>query len=123
VITLSEALLTVLQYGLLLIHAYAQDKRWPYISLPMYVLQFVSCFSIKISQSSQILTFLFLHLILYSARDERPEDWVPEETPRQKSFETVECSEITHFNEENRDTVDIFSIHSENSRGSCSILM
>ncbi|XP_045833344.1 magnesium/proton exchanger isoform X2 [Trifolium pratense] len=85
VITLLEALLTVLQYGLLLIHAYAQDKRWPYISLPI-------------------------------ARDERPEDWVPEEIPRQKSLETVECSEITHFNEENRDTVDIFSIHSENSR-------
>ncbi|CAN0889035.1 Magnesium/proton exchanger [Linum grandiflorum] len=25
----------LLQYGLLLIHAYAQDKRWPYLSLPM----------------------------------------------------------------------------------------
>ena len=36
VITLWEALLTVLQYGLLLTHAYAQDKRWPYLSLPMY---------------------------------------------------------------------------------------
>lgn len=36
VITLLEALLTVLQYGLLLIHAYAQDKRWPYLSLPMW---------------------------------------------------------------------------------------
>ncbi|XP_010545006.1 PREDICTED: magnesium/proton exchanger isoform X2 [Tarenaya hassleriana] len=35
VITLWEALLTVLQYGLLLLHAYAQDKRWPYLSLPM----------------------------------------------------------------------------------------
>ncbi|XP_022934808.1 magnesium/proton exchanger isoform X1 [Cucurbita moschata] len=35
VITLWEALLTVLQYGLLLTHAYAQDKRWPYLSLPM----------------------------------------------------------------------------------------
>uniref|UniRef100_A0A1J3DSA2 Magnesium/proton exchanger n=1 Tax=Noccaea caerulescens TaxID=107243 RepID=A0A1J3DSA2_NOCCA len=35
VITLVEALLTVLQYGLLLAHAYAQDKRWPYLSLPM----------------------------------------------------------------------------------------
>ncbi|KAJ4849281.1 hypothetical protein Tsubulata_021554 [Turnera subulata] len=35
VITLWEALLTVLQYGLLLTHAYAQDKRWPYFSLPM----------------------------------------------------------------------------------------
>ncbi|KAL8530978.1 hypothetical protein ACS0TY_007841 [Phlomoides rotata] len=34
-ITLWEALLTVLQFGLLLIHAYAQDKRWPYLSLPI----------------------------------------------------------------------------------------
>ncbi|XP_058770288.1 magnesium/proton exchanger [Vicia villosa] len=85
VITLSEAFLTVLQYGLLLIHAYAQDKRWPYISLPI-------------------------------ARDERPVDWVPEETPKQKSQEIVECSEIFHFIEENSDTVDIFSIHSENPR-------
>ncbi|XP_051132169.1 magnesium/proton exchanger-like [Andrographis paniculata] len=34
-ITLWEALLTVLQFGLLLLHAYAQDKRWPYVSLPM----------------------------------------------------------------------------------------
>ncbi|CAN1196361.1 Magnesium/proton exchanger [Linum perenne] len=35
VITIWEALITVLQYGLLLMHAYAQDKRWPYLSLPM----------------------------------------------------------------------------------------
>ncbi|XP_021280525.1 magnesium/proton exchanger isoform X1 [Herrania umbratica] len=35
VVTLWEALLTVLMYGLLLTHAYAQDKRWPYISLPI----------------------------------------------------------------------------------------
>lgn len=35
VVTLVEALLTVLQYGLLLVHAYEQDKRWPYLSLPM----------------------------------------------------------------------------------------
>ncbi|XP_021907022.1 magnesium/proton exchanger isoform X2 [Carica papaya] len=35
VVTLWEALLTVLQYGLLLTHAYAQDKRWPYLSLPI----------------------------------------------------------------------------------------
>ncbi|KAL7112633.1 hypothetical protein ACP275_04G014600 [Erythranthe tilingii] len=35
IITLLEALLTVLQFGLLLIHAYAQDKRWPYLSLPI----------------------------------------------------------------------------------------
>lgn len=38
IVTLWEALLTVLQFGLLLIHAYAQDKRWPYLSLPMYVI-------------------------------------------------------------------------------------
>ncbi|XP_037430126.1 magnesium/proton exchanger 1-like isoform X3 [Triticum dicoccoides] len=35
VITLWEALVTVLQYGLLLVHAYAQDKRWPYVSIPL----------------------------------------------------------------------------------------
>ncbi|GAV66956.1 Na_Ca_ex domain-containing protein [Cephalotus follicularis] len=35
VITLWESLLTVLQFGLLLAHAYAQDKRWPYLSLPL----------------------------------------------------------------------------------------
>ncbi|XP_057508895.1 magnesium/proton exchanger-like [Actinidia eriantha] len=35
IVTVWEALLTVLQFGLLLIHAYAQDKRWPYLSLPL----------------------------------------------------------------------------------------
>ncbi|XP_019708732.1 magnesium/proton exchanger 1 isoform X1 [Elaeis guineensis] len=35
VITLWEALLTVLQFGLLLIHAYAQDKHWPFVSIPL----------------------------------------------------------------------------------------
>ncbi|XP_068660454.1 magnesium/proton exchanger [Aristolochia californica] len=35
VVTVWEALLTVLQFGLLLLHAYAQDKRWPYLSLPL----------------------------------------------------------------------------------------
>ncbi|MFS7895965.1 hypothetical protein Hanom_Chr02g00159051 [Helianthus anomalus] len=34
VITFWEALFTVLQYALLLLHAYAQDKRWLYISIP-----------------------------------------------------------------------------------------
>ncbi|ONK61610.1 uncharacterized protein A4U43_C08F31750 [Asparagus officinalis] len=34
-ITLLEALLTVLQFGILLLHAYAQDKRWPYLSIPL----------------------------------------------------------------------------------------
>ncbi|KAI6674611.1 hypothetical protein NL676_002517 [Syzygium grande] len=35
IVTLWEALLTVLQFGLLLVHAYAQDKRWPYLYLPL----------------------------------------------------------------------------------------
>ncbi|CAL9098598.1 unnamed protein product [Musa acuminata var. zebrina] len=34
-ITLSEAVLTVLQFGLLLVHAYVQDKQWPYLSIPL----------------------------------------------------------------------------------------
>ncbi|XP_042414312.1 magnesium/proton exchanger-like [Zingiber officinale] len=34
-VTLSEAFLTVLQFGLLLVHAYAQDKQWPYLSIPL----------------------------------------------------------------------------------------
>ncbi|KAK7269681.1 hypothetical protein RIF29_22415 [Crotalaria pallida] len=83
VVTLWEALLTVLMYGLLLTHAYAQDKRWPYISLPI-------------------------------ARDERPEDWVPEETPNGiQETHKMEGSERIFLNEDNGDTVDIFSIHSE----------
>ncbi|XP_022757971.1 magnesium/proton exchanger [Durio zibethinus] len=90
VVTLWEALLTVLMYGLLLIHAYAQDKRWPYISLPL-------------------------------TRSERPWDWVPAEVA------SVECegvafdgySEIPPGEEdENKEIVDIFSIHSENREGS-----
>ncbi|XP_030451610.2 magnesium/proton exchanger [Syzygium oleosum] len=35
IVTLWEALLTVLQFGLLLVHAYAQDKRWSYLYLPL----------------------------------------------------------------------------------------
>ncbi|GER34703.1 sodium/calcium exchanger [Striga asiatica] len=35
VITLWEAFFTVLQFGMLLTHAYAQDKRWPYVSIPL----------------------------------------------------------------------------------------
>ncbi|XP_052196822.1 magnesium/proton exchanger-like isoform X2 [Diospyros lotus] len=34
VVTLWEASLTVLQFGLLLMHAYVQDKHWRYLSLP-----------------------------------------------------------------------------------------
>ncbi|CAL1398616.1 unnamed protein product [Linum trigynum] len=86
VITLWEALLTVLQYGLLLAHAYAQDKRWPYLSLPM-------------------------------ARGERPEEWVPEETPlcSNKDNNNVygqQYPEILPDPEGSGNVVDIFSIHS-----------
>ncbi|KAK2965169.1 hypothetical protein RJ640_019924 [Escallonia rubra] len=86
VVTLLEACLTVLQFGLLLIHAYAQDKRWPYLSLPL-------------------------------ARTERPEDWVPAEaTPcKQDNKSYNEYSEIFQAGEEDsRNIVDIFSIHSRN---------
>lgn len=79
VITLWEALLTVLQYGLLLMHAYAQDKRWPYLSLPI-------------------------------PRTERPEEWVPGEVPSPTHENNV-------YGEENRNVVDIFSIHSNNGTG------
>ncbi|XP_048235777.1 magnesium/proton exchanger isoform X1 [Ricinus communis] len=84
VITLWEALLTVLQYGLLLTHAYAQDKRWPYLSLPI-------------------------------ERTERPEEWVPEEATSDKHQHNAyeEYSEIVQVSEEDsRNIVDIFSIHS-----------
>ncbi|KAK3194113.1 hypothetical protein Dsin_025423 [Dipteronia sinensis] len=87
VITIWEALLTVLQYGLLLTHAYAQDKRWPYLSLPI-------------------------------ARTKRPEDWVPEEANSREDEKNVhdEYSEILQVGEnENRNIVDIFSIHSVDS--------
>ncbi|KAK3020847.1 hypothetical protein RJ639_045529 [Escallonia herrerae] len=89
VVTLLEACLTVLQFGLLLIHAFAQDKRWPYLSLPL-------------------------------ARTERPEDWVPAEaTPcKQGNKSHNEYSEIFQAGEEDsRNIVDIFSIHSRNGTG------
>ncbi|XP_026445162.1 magnesium/proton exchanger-like [Papaver somniferum] len=92
VVTLWEALLTVLQFGLLLVHAYVQDKRYPYVSLPL-------------------------------ARADRPEDWVPEEANVSKDCKQddddagyMEYSEIVGV-EENRNIVDIFSIHSKNSPG------
>ncbi|XP_012082778.1 magnesium/proton exchanger isoform X2 [Jatropha curcas] len=91
VITIWEALLTVLQYGLLLTHAYAQDKRWPYLSLPI-------------------------------ERTERPEEWVPEEDVKCKCQNSLneEYSEIPQIHEDQilqigndqRNLVDIFSIHS-----------
>ncbi|KAF7818198.1 magnesium/proton exchanger [Senna tora] len=83
VVTLWEALLTVMQYGLLLIHAYAQDKRWPYISLPL--------------ASGE------------RPEDWVPEETA---SCKQEGYEH-EYSEIMHDSEENDGTVDIFSIHSK----------
>lgn len=89
VITLWEALLTVLQFGLLLTHAYAQDKRWPYLSLPL-------------------------------TRTERPEDWVPAEATSCK-YESKVCNEYSELHQvgedEIKDIVDIFSIHSRSGKG------
>lgn len=89
VITLWEALLTVLQFGLLLTHAYAQDKRWPYLSLPL-------------------------------TRTERPEDWVPAEATSCK-YESKVCNEYSELHQvgedEIKDIVDIFSIHSIKGKG------
>ncbi|GMJ09187.1 magnesium/proton exchanger, MAGNESIUM/PROTON EXCHANGER 1 [Hibiscus trionum] len=73
-------------YGLLLTHAYAQDKRWPYISLPL-------------------------------SRSERPEDWVPVEVASVEYEDNAYggYSEIRAVeDDENKEIVDIFSIHSEN---------
>ena len=50
---------------------------------------------------------------------------MPEETPYilQETCDTVEGSETSHVSEEDGNTVDIFSIHSENPTGSCPALM
>ncbi|XP_021643418.2 magnesium/proton exchanger isoform X1 [Hevea brasiliensis] len=90
-ITLWEALLTVLQYGLLLTHAYAQDKRWPYLSFPF-------------------------------GRTERPKEWVPEEVTSCKHQPIVYegySENIQIGEDESRNAVDIFSIHSNVGTGTC----
>ncbi|KAJ3681369.1 hypothetical protein LUZ60_015858 [Juncus effusus] len=90
IITIWEALLTVLQFGLLLIHAYAQDKRWPYLSIPL-------------------------------ERGERPEDWVPQNNKNSEKGneelydETCEILEVSERSDDN--IVDIFSVHSYETRG------
>ncbi|KAF9669323.1 hypothetical protein SADUNF_Sadunf14G0095800 [Salix dunnii] len=88
VITLWEALLTVLQYGLLLIHAYAQDKRWPYLSLP----------------------------IPRTKRPEEWVPGEPP-SPKHENNVYGEYSEILQVGEDNGNVVDIFSIHSNNDKG------
>uniref|UniRef100_A0A5B6YGI3 Sodium/calcium exchanger membrane region domain-containing protein n=1 Tax=Davidia involucrata TaxID=16924 RepID=A0A5B6YGI3_DAVIN len=89
VVTLWEALITVLQFGLLLINAYAQDKRWPYLSLPL----------------------------ARTERPEEwvPEE--VGSCKHDNNFYD-EYSEILQVGEaENRSIVDIFSIHSRNGTG------
>ncbi|KAL2535285.1 Magnesium/proton exchanger [Forsythia ovata] len=88
VVTLWEALLTVLQFGLLLVHAYAQDKRWPYLSLPLERTErpedWVPAVAAKCRHGNTVHD---------------------------------EYSEIQVYEENSKGIVDIFSIHSENGTG------
>ncbi|KAL3517435.1 hypothetical protein ACH5RR_020024 [Cinchona calisaya] len=89
VITLWESLLTVLQFGLLLIHAYAQDKQWPYLSLPL-------------KRSERPKDWVPAEDISYRHVNKADNGY----------------SEILENEEEgSKEIVDIFSIHSENSTG------
>ncbi|XP_041021008.1 magnesium/proton exchanger isoform X1 [Juglans microcarpa x Juglans regia] len=89
VVTLWEALLTVLQFGLLLTHAYAQDKRWPYLALPL-----------KRTERPE---------------DWVPAEATPCEY---NSNAYNDLSEINQVGEDEiRGVVDIFSIHSRNETG------
>lgn len=89
VVTLWESLLTVLQFGLLLIHAYAQDKRWPYLSLP-------------IERAERPEEWVPAEVANY-----RPLDKIHD--PRSEVSQVGE--------EENSGIVDIFSIHSGEGTG------
>ncbi|GAB2281600.1 hypothetical protein Dimus_016178 [Dionaea muscipula] len=86
-VTLWESLLTVLQFGLLLIHAYAQDKHWPYLSLPL-------------ERSERPLEWV-------------PEEVFPFKS-KNCNDEYSDILQVSHT--EGRD-VDIFSIHSTNETG------
>ncbi|KAK6940999.1 Sodium/calcium exchanger membrane region [Dillenia turbinata] len=89
VVTLWESLLTVLQFGLLLIHAYAQDKQWPYLSLPIERIE--------------------------RPEDWVPQD---NTSPKYHDIPSEDYSEISGFNEEgNNNIVDIFSVHTINGAG------
>ncbi|XP_009799467.1 magnesium/proton exchanger-like isoform X2 [Nicotiana tabacum] len=88
VITLWESILTVLQFGLLLIHAYAQDKRWPYLSLP-------------IERAERPEEWVPAEAAKY-----KPHDKVHDPHP-----------EVSQVGEENSGIVDIFSIHSGEGTG------
>lgn len=89
VVTLWESILTVLQFGLLLIHAYAQDKRWPYLSLPL-------------ERAERPEEWVPAEVVKY-----RPLDKVHE--PHSEVSQVGE--------EENTGIVDIFSIHSGEGTG------
>ncbi|KAK4717471.1 hypothetical protein R3W88_015809 [Solanum pinnatisectum] len=89
VVTLWESILTVLQFGLLLIHAYAQDKRWPYLSLPL-------------ERAERPEEWVPAEVVKY-----RPLDKVHE--PHSEVSQVGE--------EENSGIVDIFSIHSGEGTG------
>ncbi|KAL6339817.1 hypothetical protein AAG906_034905 [Vitis piasezkii] len=89
VITIWEALLTVLQFGLLLIHAYAQDKQWPYLSLPLPRTE--------------------------RPEDWVPDEAA---SRKQDKIVGDECSELFQVGDtENGNIVDIFSIHSGDGSG------
>lgn len=89
IVTLWESILTVLQFGLLLIHAYAQDKRWPYLSLPL-------------ERAERPEEWVPAEAVKYS--------------PLEKVHDPH--SEISQVGEEeNGEIVDIFAIHSEEGTG------
>ncbi|GMH28576.1 hypothetical protein Nepgr_030419 [Nepenthes gracilis] len=88
VVTLWESLFTVLQFGLLLVHVYAQDKFWPYLSLPL-------------ARSERPLEWV-------------PEEALP--CKHEKFNQHSEICQIS--DQKDKDVVDIFSIHSTIETGS-----
>jgi hypothetical protein len=67
VITLGEALLSILQYELLLLNAHAQDKRWSFVSMPLYDHNSSVPFLL---QTYLIAMYSFTSLLLYLLRTE-----------------------------------------------------
>ncbi|XVF80594.1 hypothetical protein PTKIN_Ptkin15bG0086200 [Pterospermum kingtungense] len=86
VITVWEAILTVLMYGLLLLHAYAQDKRWPYISLPL-------------ARSERPEDWVPAEVASVKHEGDADDGY---------------CEILPVEEDENKEIVDIFSFHSEN---------
>ncbi|KAL9235749.1 hypothetical protein vseg_010486 [Gypsophila vaccaria] len=86
-ITLLESFLTVFQFGLLLMHAYAQDKRWPYLSFPF-------------TRSERPQDWVPV--------EESPRKNVPSEY----HFDSLEVGDS-----ESKNIVDVFSIHSDDGTG------